>query len=376
MKLKEIPLPEGDVPGFDIAYPGSSGRTQMQPTWLDEGYDGVHFIGRGISRTHLRPAGWDRNTCVIGNHAGKVRFSDMSIHAGRARAFLFGLENRNAVRGSRKFHLHLDQVQGVVPDPDENGRTFWWLHHYDADVTMSGVEGDFSMLSEHFSYGHSKAWKGHTYKDLRVKGCGGEVIKVRSPASECAWGGANGWVRVYDSEIEDWYKPHSNRGGCAINMQGSGMGLDAQRNVFRPGPGVAGIPGHQRSRAIMVTSESGSYDAFTGAVGSGFGNSWIVIKQCAAFGWKGTENYSLLLRVGKVGGSQRAAKGVLIDGCGLWGDHMQLQFSDIPTNGLAVKGCNTPGIRNYCDAIGMDTRSEASILTSSRIIPVSEGLVR
>lgn len=373
MNLKEIPLAEGDVPGFDINHPSGSGRTKLMPTWLDEGYDGVHFIGKGVGRTHLRAAGWDGATCVVGMHNGIVRFSDVTVHAGYSRAFLFGLENKNATPPKRKFHLMLDQIAGVVDPPTESGRTKWWLHHYNADVTIDGAEIDATLASEHAGYGHSCARLGHKLRHVKFVGSGAEQWKVRSPASECAWGGKNAWIDIEDCEFANWYQSWSDRGGCAVNAQGAGMNLRVSRSIFRGGRDLPGIPGHLRSRAIMVTSESASYNALTGAVGTGAGNGYVVIEKCAVSGGPGTENYSLLLRVGKVGGTQKAARGVLIDSCGMWGERMQFQYSDLPKGSLVVRNCNTQTIRDFCNMIGMDTRSEAAIITSSGIVPMSEG---
>lgn len=371
MKLKEIYLPEGDVPGFDVNYLPASGRGKLSQA--EPGYDGLHFIGKGPGRTHIRPAGWDGATCVVGAHNGTVRFSGVTIHAGYSRALLFGLENKTGKVLFPKFKLYLDDVRGVVNEPTASGRTKWWLHHYNADVLMKGCEIDATLAAEHAGYGHGCARHGHVLEHVRFIGSGAEQWKVRSPASECGWAGKNAWVRLSDCEFQSWYQSWSDRGGAAVVLQGSAMHLEVIRCTFRGGKELPGIPAHLRSRAIMVTSESGSYDTFTGKVGTGHGNGLVLVRNTAMSGGPGTENYSLLMRVGRVAGTQLAARAVLLSTCGLWGERMQFQFDCVPAGQLKVTRCNTENLRRYADGIGMDTRHEAAILTSSRIIPISEG---
>jgi len=54
-----------------------------------------------------------------------------------------------------------------------------------------------------------------------------------------------------------------------------------------------------------------------------------------------------------------------------------VQLSDIPTGRSAIRTCNTPAIRAYCQQrLGMDVTEEATYPTSVRRIPLSEGIIR
>lgn len=377
LRLKEILLPEGDVGSVTIAWPGTTGESIRLPE-PPAGFDGYRLIGKGVEKTQVRCTSWDGVTLKAGRHNGLVQLEGVTLVAGYSRAAFIGAPNKSlplapkfgfAFKGSRLF----------IPEPAPGkGRTKWGFHTYNADMLIEDSELDATFASEHASYEHGHASKGSLWRRVTVRGSGAENDKVRSDATETLWAGPGVWIIREDVEYSNWYQEWSDRGGAASVRQGSGAHNRWSRCTFRCGKALGTIPGHLRSRTIMVTSESDSYDVSSGVVNKpgGFGNGQVIVEQCGASGGPGTENLSLLMRVGKVGGAMQAARSALVDSCGLWGERMQLQFDSVPSGGVLVRGCNTPGHKAYCDALGMDTRHEAVVATSQRVVPLSEGFVR
>lgn len=379
MRLKEIRLPAGDVGSITVGWAGTTGEdVRLDPTtWLKEGYDGVRLIGAGVGRTQVRCTSWDGITLKVARHPGVVRLEGVTLVAGASRAALVGTPDKS-LPIARKFAFQFVGSSMFVPEPTGGGRPAWGFHLYQVDDMFEDCELDATHASEHAYYAHGNAKYGSLWRRVKVRGSGGENDKVRSDATETLWAGSKVWIIREDVEYSNWYQPWSNRGGAASVRQGTGANLRWTRCLFRCGKAVGDLEAHMRSKTIMVTSEDDSYDATTGAVDKvgGHGNGQVIVQRCGASGGPGTENLSLLLRVGRVAGLMQAAKSVLVDECGWWGERMQLQFDSIPNGKTVVRRSNTQPIKAYCEARGLDTRHEAGIPGPMRVVPVSEGIVR
>jgi hypothetical protein len=374
-RLFDVILPAGDVPGFDIDIPFGTGQRKFwSGDWLSKGYDGVRFIGAGVQHTHVYAAGHNGISILVDRHPGIVQLENLTLHAGYAKGVHFGIANRS-VRPPPRFKLRMVGCHGIVPPPAVGqGRTKWLLFGYNSDVELIDCELDATHASEHASYWHGFAKRGLLWERVKVIGSGAEGCKVRSDVAETAWVGKGVRVVVRNSEFKNWYQTWSDRGGAAIVMQGGAADIVVESCLFWGGGSLGSLPASSRSKCIMVSSEGDSYDILTGRVGVGFGNGFVVVKNSAMRGGPGQENYTTILRVGQNGGTQQAARGVLVENCGIWGQRMSLQFEKVPAGKIKVVGCNTPEIRSRSEALGMDTTHEAGIPTSSRVIPVSEGI--
>ena len=375
MTFHEIRLPAGDVPGLNIDIPFQTGSQKLWSSdWLSQGHEGVRFIGAGADKTHMRCQSFDGITLMADRHAGVVQLEGLTVHAGYAKGIHFGLANRS-IPPNPKFKLRLVGCNGsVAPPAAGQGRTKWLLFGYNSDVELLDCTLDATAASEHASYWHGFSKHGLSWNRVNVVGSGAEGCKVRSDVTETAWAGKAVKVKLTNCEFKDWYKPWSDRGGAAVVLQGAAADLFVDSCLFWGGPTDGPIPASSRSKCIMVSSEGDSYDMLTGRPNVGFGNGFVVVKNSAMRGGPGQENYTTILRVASNGGSQKAARGVLVEGCGMWGERMSVQIKDVPNGKTTLRGCNTSEIRERSEALGMDTTFEAGIPTATRVIPVSEGI--
>jgi hypothetical protein len=379
--LYEVRLPAGTHGSLNIGW-SDNGAPKLDPkTWLDDGddddpepddFDGIRFVGAGTEQTIIRCTSWDGITVAVAQHPGIVQFERLTIHAGYAKAVHFGLASR--APPIPQFKLRMVDCKGYVPQPTEQGRTKWLLFGYNSDVELVDCTLDAINASEHASYWHGFARYGLTWTRVTVIGSGAEGCKVRSDVTETAWAGREAQVRLFGCDIRNWYQTHSDRGGAAVVLQGAAADLIIDSCIFVAGPALPGLPASSRAKCVMVSSEGDSYDTLTGAVGTGFGNGFVYVRRSMIFGGPGQENYTTLLRVGRNGGAQLAARGVLVEGCGLYGRLMNLQLKD--TRAARVRDCNTPAIKARCTALGIDTTHQASITLSDRVVPVSDGFVQ
>lgn len=376
--LFEIQLPEGDVGSINIDWWDNGAPILHASQWLDQGFDGVRFRGAGVGRTHLRCTSWDGNTVVVRRHDGIVEFTGLTLHSGYEKGVQFGEQNLSRTI-KPKFALRLINVHAVVePRQADKPRTKWLLFGYQSDVYLRDVVLDAKEAREHASYWHGFARQGLLWDHVAVIASGAEGCKVRSDASETAWAGSNQWIILRDCSISNWYQTWSDRGGGGVVLQGTGAHLLMERCVVRGGGPLGDLSGAQRSKCVMVTAEGNSYDQQTGAVDKpgGAGNGWIILRQCALEGGPGPDWWSPIARVGRQGGPTYGARGVLVEGCGVWGDHMSFQLDNLPAGKTVIRGCNTSELAAWARDHGMDPTHEAAVLTSSRPVPLSEGLQR
>jgi hypothetical protein len=424
-KLYEIHLGPGDHPGVNIDWITRNGAPILNAkTWMDDGddndpepddYDGVAFIGAGVDVTHIRCTSWDGITIAVKRQKGIVRFENLTVHSGYDRGSAFGEQNlsKQAVPG---FRIELVNVKGLVDPPEtyrdrravktgqvspydgtltapgsddvplkagqlvpHDGtivgpprRPKWMWFAYNADLYARNVETLAREAVEHGYYWHGFSEVGMDLADCYTES-GAEGVKARCDALETAWT-PNAQIFIRRCEFRDWFQVWSWRGGAAIVMQGTGAKLIyIEHCLFWGGEQLGAIPANMRSKCVMISAEGASYDAYTGAVGTGFGNGIVAIVECAFVGggvspaWHNT-----LVRVGTNGGTQMAAKRVYLVGSALYGDGYIASIGNVPDGRTTINGCNTPTIKAFCDRIGMSTAKEAVCYLGGKTVPLSQ----
>lgn len=253
-------------------------------------------------------------------------------------------------------------------------RAKWMWFAYQADLYARDVETDATEAVEHAYY-----WHGFASRGVDMARCdtasGAEGFKVRSDQTETAWAGPSTVIAIRDSRFGPWHFAHSWRGGAAVVIQGGASHVVVERCTFYAGEAIPNVSWNERSHAVMISSEAKSYDQ--GSRDSGFGNGYVVIRQCAAVGGSEVAWSNAIMRCGRNGGSQFSARGYLLEGSGLWGPRLVIQLAEIPSGKVAIRGCNTPELADYCrDFLGMEPSPEVTFPTAQRLVPLSEGIVR
>lgn len=253
-------------------------------------------------------------------------------------------------------------------------RAKWMWFAYNADLRARRVRTEAGEAVEHAYYWHGFAKYGATLDDLYNE-AGAECFKVRSDKSETAWAGPGTVIVARNVVSRNWCRDHTWRGGAAFVLQGSASHFLGERLISYAGPATGSISWNDRSHCVMVSSESNSYGH--GGKDSPYGNGNIVLRQIACSGGSLFDWRNELVRVGRNSGSQFAARSLLMEESGLYGPKVIVSISDMPSGRVTIRGCNTPAVNAYCrDVLGMDTSIEATLPTSSRRVPISEGLVR
>lgn len=375
-RLFEILLPERDHGSIAISSSYQNGaQLALDPRlWLGQGYAGVRIIGSGVSPTHLRASSHDGITLWSSQHPGIVRLENIHLHAGFRCAAQIGEPNHARVLVP-KFRFELVGCQVTVPPPTAFGRTKWGLFTYQCDVVLEDVVLDAYHASEHAIYEHGNARYGSYFKRVECVAAGAECFKFRNDPSEIMWPGPRTWIWIEDCSARDFFQTWSDRGGAAIVIQGGGCNIRIRRFISHGGHALPGIGAHQRSKAVMISSEPGGYSAIDGTRGTGPGNGFVFLSEIGASGGPGAPDWSgsELIRVGQnSGATQPSARAVSIERCGLYGEREHVSVRG-QAGRYRLSGCNTPEIREQAAAIGLDTRVEASVLLGSGIIPVSAG---
>lgn len=419
-RLFVIELGPGNHGSINVGWFKNGAHRYDPQEWLSQGYDGVVFRGAGVDATHVRCSSYDGVTLTVGRHNGVVRFENMTVHSGYDRAAAFGEQNLAKLLAPG-FRVEIENVVGVVDSPESyrDRRTVnandpapfegtltaagkpdvyllkgaeiphvgtlvglprrpkWFWFAYNCDLILRNVKTYGADLVEHNLYAHGFARFGLDIEGCLFDGSGSQHVKVRSDAFETAWAGPEQVIRIRATTFRDNCRPWSWRGPGMIVCEGTACHVFISRCLFYGGVPYPGVEINNRSKAIAISSEGNSYGHGTGQVGgSGFGNGIVWISECAAFGAADNFWHNEIIRCGRNGGSQRSARVFLMERCGVWGRSMQVQLGDIPTGKAAIRGCNTPQIAEFCRELGFETSPEAVFATSSRRVPISEGVNR
>lgn len=389
--LFEIRLPEGNSGSINVGWYKNGAPILDPQTWLSidanhdgtPDYDGVRFIGAGVTKTHIRCTSYDGCTLSVIRHAGIVEFKDLTFHAGYDRGSNFGEQNVSRVLVP-KFAVRMVNVRGVVDMPatytdaqhPQGTRPKWLVFGYNCDFYFKDVVLDATQAVEHAYYEHGFAHDGVYAENLTITGSGSENFKVRSDTTETAWAGPQARIVLTGCTFRNWRQPWNWRGGAGIVIQGGAAHILIERCTFWPGVADGTSQWNERSHCIEIAAEGASYDQQTGAEGTGYGNGIVIVRQCAMQGRSDVDWNNSILRVARNGGGQWAAKSVTLDRCGVWGPGVLVQIGQVPTGKTAIMDCNSQTLRDYCRSIGMDVSREAMIATSTRRVPLSEWSVR
>jgi hypothetical protein len=383
LRLKEIPLPEGDVGSINIGRPNNGAQIRLDPdACLAEGYDGFRLVGKGIGRTQLRCTSWDGVTVAVRRFNGVVQLEGLSYFAGKSRAIDFGEQNFDGQRradgslilGTQritcpKFQLRLYEVAGAVPDPAELGgvRATWLNMLYNADEHYRDTTLDATQAMQHIRYRHGPAYRGSLVERGTFVGSAGEEWKDRGDITETAWAGPNVWTLIKRCAFQLWGMPHGDysTGAAIVQQNGCSHGL-VEDTVFR---GRDQHPG-----CIMLSANSDSYDMETGQVDKGFGNGVWVVRRCGLTGANEAGFWNnQIVNVYRHSGPPMAAMGFSLEDSGAYGKNSALGLNAMPRGSVFVVRCNTPTLKAIAEGQGFNTQHETVIPTSTRLVPVSEG---
>lgn len=378
LRLKEILLPERHG-SINIGAPKNGAALNLDPDQIKaQGYDGVRIKpAQAGTRSAVTCSAWNGNTIEVARRENfVVVLEDLDVSAGVSRAVSFGHQNQPVGPVSPGFELRAFRCKFFAPPPTSAGRSKWLVFGYQFDALFVDCIFYGYFLSEHDFYGHGSAGKGWAFLGCTFTSSGAEQIKVRSDSTETAYAGSAVRLIVRDCTFQNWYQDWSDRGGAGIVVQGGAVHGLVERCVFRGGLASEVVPANLRAHCIMISSEGESYDIDTGQNGgTGFGNGHWIIRDCAFFAYSDVPWRNDVIRFGRNGGTQKAAKSVRILRCGVWGQNLILGVTEVGS--LKVEGCNTPAIAAYCrDTLHMDTHFEATFPTSTRRVPLSEGISR
>lgn len=418
-RLFDIVLPPGDSGSINVGW-YRNGATRLDPTeWLRQGYKGVRFIGAGVDVTHVRCTSWDGITVAVGRHAGIVRLENLTLHAGSNQATQFGEQNlgRTITPG---FRVELKNVRAVVDSPEtyrerrpiaageaaaydgtleapnfpplrlakgetspragvlvgEPRRPKWLLFAYNADLLARDCIFDARQAVEHAAYWHGFAHYGALVERCRFEGAGSQNWKTRSDATETAWAGPDVRIVIRDCTFRESGEPWTWRGPGHVVLEGAAAHVLIERCVFWGGGPVGQLTAKDRCKCVMISSEGLSYDRATGAVGTGFGNGHVLVRECVAYAASEVDWGNTVMRCGRNGGSQWSAESFTLEHVGAWGPKVIVQTGEVPTGRMIIRDCNAGAQVTYAQSIGMPTAPEATYPTAVRRVPLSEGIVR
>lgn len=398
--LKRYNLPQGRHGSINVGHQANGAQLYIDPAAaIREGYDGVVIVGAGPDLTEVFCTAWDGQTIAIARGPWTVRIENFTLIAGVRCAVFAGGQNLPAPgapigsqRVEPKFQFHASNIRGLVLTPEalnvrnaegHLGRTKWFFSGYNVDVFAINCVVDAKEASEHLAYWRGHAKFGSKALNCRFIGAGSQLWKNRSDATETAWAGPAVVISFEDCEFENWHQPHTDRGGAACVGEGSAAHWSFLRCVFKGGMrlvGTGGLPtieANARALCIALSAEGESYDMDTGRVGVGFGTGWLIVRQTATWGHSDVPWNNKAIYVGRNGGAQWAAKGVLIEDSGLWGQSLVVQFGNIQAGKTTVRRCNTPALRDYAaNVLHIPASSEVKVATANALVPLSQGYQR
>ena len=375
--LYVVNLPAGDTPGFDIDISGWTGnqRKMSSTEWLSQGYDGILFKGQGKTKTRIRPMA-DTNV-FVGSHNGIIAFESLTLgcrsFVGKGKALHMGFENSHGpVR--EKFKAILRDVE-----IDAEGPVVWGLFGYQNDWELQDVYFNPSMFQshEHGLYAHGFAKTGATFHNVRIDGIGAEALKFTARPTECKFV-PNILVHIKNCVFKNWFNPVTSwRGGAGLVAQASTAHFVIEDTYY-----WGNQTDYNRSKCVMIDGNgTGDYNSITGEVGTaGPYNGHVILKRVAMTGATGPAWYTPIMRVGNNSGAvgPHCARSFLMEECGVYGKFRQIQIhgsmGDAFKGPGLIKNCNTPQIRDFLSAAGMNVNDEARIDTGG-FPPVSQGLV-
>lgn len=371
-----VDLPVGDtIGGWNIDFDGWTGNQKKlhSSQWLSQGYDGILFKGKGRGLSRIRPIADDN--FFVGPHNGLVGFESCTIgvksFVGKGKAIHMGLANPNGPI-NEKFKCVLRDV-----DMDAEGQFVWGLFGYQCDWELTDVHFLPTMAQghEHNHYSHGYAKYGVHYKNVIEDGCGAECVKNTARPSECRWV-PNALIHLENCVFKNWNQPWSWRGGAGFTAQGSSA------NILIEGCRYYGGTTMDRARCIMF-DDSGYefYNAINGTPGQGPANGHVIIRNTGgALNGVSQPWNNKIVNFGSLAGRTppHIARTLLMENCGFYGENTFVGLSgpggDAFFGPAAIRGCNTPEIRDLMANLGFRVDVESKIAGPTGLIPLSQGI--
>lgn len=382
LRLKEVVLPAGYIPGMDVEWAGQTGNKAKH---FLEGYDGIKFIGQGPGLTHIVPKwgtsdAWD-STIFIGPGARRVEFHGVTIHGGPRKAVHYGLEHLPDKGVAQEplsivfadYEIVADEPDAGpwVPKPGGLGNTsVWGVFGYDAELISFRGRIDWRRGAEHGYYAHGTAGHGLIYDSVDWVGCGAECAKLATRPGESF--PPQGSLLVKNCTFRDWKQPWSWRGGGGVVVQGGGINAYILDSLFFGGPGA------DRSRCLMFDDggQGRFYSANTKAPGENPANGWILVQNCLIVG-DGLPWWGLVSRVGTLSpwAEIEVARGFAMVGCGVYSrtETVKLELGRITNGNVLIEGCNTPAILDLARTLDPSIQSDAQVSGSVGTFPIAQG---
>jgi hypothetical protein len=372
-----INLPEGDtIGGWNIDFDGWTGNQKKLHSvqWLSQGYDGILFKGKGRGRSRIRPIADDN--FFVGPHNAYVAFESCTIGVksvvGKGKVIHMGLANPSGPV-LENFKCILNDVE-----LDGEGPFVWGLFGYQNDWELTDVYYNPSMEQsrEHGLYAHGFAKNGCTFRNVSIDGIGAECLKFTARPQECRFV-PNVLVHINNCSFKNWFQPHSWRGGAGLVSQASTAHFIIEDTYY-----WGNQQDYNRSKCVMIDGNGpGDYNSITGEIGTaGPYNGHVILKHVAMSAATGPAWYTPIMRIGNNSGATgpHCARSFLMEECGVYGKFRQIQIhggmGDAFKGPGVIRNCNTPQIRDFLFAAGMNVNDEARI-DSGGFPPVSQGIV-
>lgn len=365
-RLKELRLGPGDHPGFSIGFKGDHKLNLDPAEWIDAGFDGIRIIGAGRGLTRIRAEdGYHDSTLFVGPHNGIVQLESLTLHVAKRKGWHMGLAKQPLYP---KFCARARDLEMVADGTNQDGgRRAWGLFTYQCDQDLEDCVFETTDLAEHADYAHGGWAKlGRRWSRVEVHGSGSQGSKTRFDASEGVW--VRGAKNVYqDCMFKGFGQPWGWRGGAGIVVEGGMSDVLIERCGFFGRPG--------EFRCLMIDDGAGSFRAMNAP----HANGWVIVRASGFTGGPGSASYSPIMRVGStaVNSTWPTAKGVLVQGCAVYGERTLGQFGQIPVGKLKAQGCNTPQLKDIATGYGFDTTHQSQLVGNAGVfVPFSAGISR
>jgi hypothetical protein len=376
----------GTFPGTTVAFNGWTGNQNIRPFWLDQGYAGIHVMGRGPERTIYRSM-TSESTLIFGRHCGYVKIENVTIQngfaPGKQKAIFGGVDAANAP-DLVPYTIHLKNcVIETARTADPDGHPEWPIFINQGDIILENCVIRSRNSNEHALYVHGFGRYGAYIINTVIDGVGAEGLKFtarpqaryyQDPGLLQYAGNAytdgyhpieqTQWIVVRNTQIHDWNQPWSWRGGAGMTVQGAGINVLVEDSAF--------VDFHELKPALAFDDSGVEHFGDGNIAGRSPANQDIIVRRTTLASGPGPSWYTNVARIGSLNpnSSVLTVKSALFEDCGIYGDHMMLSVSNC--DNLRVRNCNTPAAAERARTFGVDTTHEA-MLAYNGFRPVSQG---
>lgn len=388
--LQQVQLGGQTLPGFTVGFRGWTGNRNIDPTWLRNGYAGVHVRGRGPDRTVIRSMSSEASL-IMGRGVGYVKLEGMTIKngfgSGKQKAIHAGLGSSNAP-DLINYTLHLkDCVIEVDETNDNDARPEWLMFVDQGNVVLENVLFKSRNSNEHAFYLHGMGPNGCYIINSEIDGVGAEGAKFtarpqaryyQSPLllayAEHAYTGGfhpmaeDTWIVLRNTKIRDWHQPHSWRGGAGLTIQGVGANVNVLVDDCQ-------FVDFNETKPAIAIDDGGVEHFGLGNIGGGSpANGHIILRNSIFASGPGPSWYNNVIRMGTIGSPVpiEIARSFVLRNCGVFGDHMLVSLSSMSPERIMIDACNTERIKRLATELNVQP-IEAMMSLPGFFGPVSQG---